>query len=412
MRYLIGLALRNVKRNTRRSLLAGLSVALAVMTIVAMQGMIGGFMGSMVKNYTKNETGHVRISTEEFARKYRFRPVTANLEAPDRIVETITNDPALMKKIRLITERVHFGVLLSHNGNNKTAMALAGDPRTEKDLLLLDKSILPGGRYLQAERETIMGRRMADALGYTVGDTLKVVAQGSDYALHMRKFAIVGLFETGLKALDDAVFQIPLTDAKQMLRMGDDAQQIVIMLHDYGESDEVAAAIRTHVSDPEVVVESWLEGQYGRFVRMAGSMYFVFYAALALFGSFIIGNIMMMVVLERRHEIGVLKSMGLPRRHILILFLTEGTLLGVAGSIAGAILGAMVCLYFNVNPMDFFAKSMEAVTMPMDSSIRFTLEPLGWLQAVLLGTGVAALLSLLPSWRAAKLHPMEAIKSV
>jgi ABC-type lipoprotein release transport system permease subunit len=145
---------------------------------------------------------------------------------------------------------------------------------------------------------------------------------------------------------------------------------------------------------------------------MAESVYGLFYAGLALFGSFIIGNIMMMVVLERRHEIGVLKSMGLSKSSIMALFVIEGTLLGLAGSIVGVALGALICAYYHVYPMDYFASVMETIEFPMDSTIQFGIDPLGWLQALVLGTSVAALLSLLPSWRAARMNPVESIKSL
>ncbi|MBD3242584.1 MAG: FtsX-like permease family protein [Chitinivibrionales bacterium] len=412
MRYIIGMAIRNVRRNTRRSILAVISVTLAVAFIVTLQGMMGGFMSSLVKNYTKNETGHVRISTTAFADKARFYPVTENLENPDSLISALQEDPEIAKHIRLVTERAYFGVLLSHDGKNKTAVALAGDPQTEKNLLLLQKSILPGGRYIQGERETIIGSRIADALDYGVGDTLKVMTQGSDYALHLRKFAIVGVFRTGLKSLDDAVFQIPLADAKRLLRMGDEAQQIMVMLDDHRQADKVAATIAAKLDDPDLTVYSWLNSEYGQWMQMAESIYSLFYAALALFGSFIIGNIMMMVVLERRHEIGVLKSMGLSKRSILALFVSEGTMLGLVGSIAGVIFGALVCTYYHLNPMDYFASAMETVEFPFDSTIRFAVDPLGWLQALVLGTSVAAMLSLLPSWRAARMNPVESIKSL
>ncbi len=412
MTYVFGMAVRNVRRNMRRSILAVISVTLAVMFIVALQGMLGGFMGSLVKNYTKNETGHIRISTTDFADKARFYPVTENLREPDSIVTALKRDPRVANQVRLITERAYFGVLLSHDGKNKTAVALAGDPQTEKNLLLLHKSILPGGRYIQGERETIIGHRIAEALDYGVGDTIKVMTQGSDYALHLRKFAIVGIFKTGLKSLDDAVFQIPLADAKRLLRMGDEAQQIMIMIEDHFRADDVAARIATTLDDPTLAVHSWLEGEYGKWMLMAESVYGLFYAGLALFGSFIIGNIMMMVVLERRHEIGVLKSMGLSKSSIMALFVTEGTLLGLAGSIVGVALGALICAYYHVYPMDYFASVMETIEFPMDSTIQFGIDPLGWLQALVLGTSVAALLSLLPSWRAARMNPVESIKSL
>jgi putative ABC transport system permease protein len=412
MRYLMAMAMRNIRRNTRRSLLAVISVMLAIAFIVCMQGMIGGFLGSVVKNYTRNETGHVRITTKAFQEKYRFMPVTENVGDPQSIIKAIRNDPRVAPHVTTITERITFGVLLSNAGNNKTALAMAGDPAVEKKLLLLGKSILPGGRYISKERETIVGARIAQTLGFKVGDTMKVMAQGSDYALHMRKFVIVGIFKTGLKMLDDAVFQVPLSDARQLLRTGAATQQIIIMLDNYRRAEAVAAAIDTRLGDKNLAVTPWSRiGDYGRIVKFSSSVYFMIYAVVALLGAFIIGNIMMMVVLERRREIGVLKSMGFRQSEVLSLFVCEGMALGLIGSVAGTLLGAAISTVLHFHGIDF-TRALGSVNMPMDNVVYFTISAGGLVQAIAIGTIVSALLSLVPSWQAARMNPVEAIKSI
>jgi putative ABC transport system permease protein len=412
MYYLIIMAMRNIRRNTRRSLLAVISVTLAIAFIICMQGMIGGFLGSVVKNYTRNETGHIRITTKAFQEKYRFMPVTENMRDPASIVSAIRNDPQIAAHVSTITERITFGVLLSNAGKNKTVLAMAGDPATEKDLLLLYKSIQPGGRYISGERETIVGARIAQTLGYAVGDTMKVMAQGSDYALHMRKFVIVGIFKTGIKMLDDAVFQIPLSDARLLLRTGTGTQQIIVMLDNYKRSEKIAAAIDTKLDDKTLAVTPWTRiGDYGRIVKFSSAIYFMIYAAVALLGAFIIGNIMMMVVMERRREIGVLKSMGFRRNAVLWLFVCEGMTLGLLGSLAGTLLGAAISTVLHFHGIDF-TKALGSVNMPMDNVVYFTVSAGGLIQAIAIGTVVSALVALLPSWQAARMNPVEAIKSV
>ncbi|MBD3320751.1 MAG: FtsX-like permease family protein [Chitinivibrionales bacterium] len=412
MLYLLKLAFRNLLRNTRRSLLAVLSVMLSIMFIVFMQGMLGGFMGSLVRNYTRNETGHIRIATRDFVDKVRFYPVTENIENPDSLIAGIKDDPDIAKHIDIITKRIYFGVLLNNRGNNKNAVALAGDPATEKDLLLLHKSILPGGRYIRNERETIIGAGLAEALDFKVGDTVKVMAQGGDYALHLRKFAVVGIFESGLKDMDERIFQIPLSDAEKLLRMKDETQQIILMLDNYHRAEQVASAIEQKIGTPELSIQPWREaGIYGNYVTLAAKMYNIIYFVIALLGAFIIGNIMMMVVLERRREIGVLKSMGLSRIKILFLFISEGIILGLAGSLAGVAGGSLVSWYFHIFGLDF-SKALSSVNMPMDSVVYTTIDTGGLAVAVVLGTLVSGLVSIIPSWQAARMNAVNAIKSV
>ncbi len=410
MGYLLRMAGRNVGRNRRRSILAVSSVTISIMGVVLLQGMTGGFLDSMVKNYTKNESGHVRVTTKTFHDRIRFMPVNENMENPKAVFDAIASDPALSSEVRVATERVTFGVLLDHEGKNKPALAMAGDPKVEKDLLMLEQAVMPGGRYIENEREAIIGRKLAEALDFQVGDTLKVAASGADDALHLRKFTIVGLFDSGLNMLDERVFQIGLSDAKKLLRMGDTAQQIIIMARDPGQADQLAARVKTLLNNPGLHVASWTENSdVYKMVTLASTIYNFFYLCVALLGSFIIGNILMMVVMERRREIGVLRAMGFQRGEILRLFIAEGMVLGFAGSLLGVVLGLAVNLFFHFHGMDF-SSMMGVGNIPIDNVIYPKISLANTLMALAIGTLVSALVSIIPSQRAARLQVADAIR--
>ncbi len=412
MSFIQKFAIRNVGRNRRRSLLAVISVMLSIMLIVFLQGMIGGFLDNLVHNYTKNETGHIRIATKDFEERAKFFPVTENISDPNEIIQLINSDKNISKYIKTISQRIIFGVLLSHNGNNKQALAYAGDPEKEKDLLMLNKSILPGGRYIKNSGETIVGKRLADDLNYSIGDEIPVMTQGSDYALHLKKFKIVGLFETGLGMYDEKIFQVPLTSATELLRMPGQTQQIVIMLNDYHRSDTVAALLADKLSGYDVEVSSWTKiGVYSSYVELANNIYNWIYIVIAFLGAFIIANIMMMVVLERRKEIGIIKSMGFTNGQVLTMFINEGMLLGFAGSVVGSLIGLGIVTILHFHGIDF-SGMMESINFPMSNVIYLRLNILSVLIAILLGTAVSTVVSFFPSRRAEKMKIVDSLKSV
>ena len=412
MNTIIKLAFRNVGRNRRRSILALVSVALSLMFIICMQGWISGIMGSVVKNYTKNETGHIRISTAKFAEKSGSFPVNENIKSPEKIISIIKNDPQLSKEISLITERINFGVLLSNKGKTAGAVALGGDPEKEKSLLMLQQSILPGGKYISGLHETVIGCELAKRLGYKVGDTLKVVASGSDYSLRLKKVTIRGIYKTNINFLDENIFQIPLESATELLGMNNETQQILIFLKDWRRSQTVASQIRSLVSDKKLSVKPWTEiGDYYHLVLLSESAYRFIYLVVAFLGAFIISNIMMMVVMERRREIGILKSMGMKRMEILYLFLFEGMILGLAGSVIGIGIGAVIITIFGHTGIDI-SSIMQAMKLPIDNIIYPGVSAGSVLGTLLLGTIISAIVSIFPSRRAAAMNVVEAIKSV
>ena len=412
MRFILSMAWRNIGRNRRRTLLAVISVTLSIMLIVFMKAFVSGFVDSMVRNYTRSESGHIRIVNKKFADRAKLLPVNENVAGPDSIISLLKNNPEIGSRITFTAERYQFGVLLNNKGNNKPAMAIAGDPRKEKELSMLYKSLLPGGTYCSGEREMIMGAKLAGILDYRVGDTVRVLCNGADGALRLRKFVLTGIFKTDINVMDERVFQIGIDDARKLLRTGSDAQQIVLFIDNYRDAAKVADAIRTLLADPSLAVQPWMEvGPYYRLVRLSETVYNYFYLIIALLGAFIISNIMMMVILERRKEIGILKSMGMKQREILGLFLAEGVMMGTIGSICGVVMGTVVNVALSVVGIDF-TKMMSSMTLPMDNVIYPRPDIVSVMQMLCIGIAVASLVALLPSRQAAKMDAVEAIKSV
>lgn len=403
---LLSMALRNLGRNRRRTALAASSVAIAILLVVFMQGMVGGFLGSIVKNYTKNEVGHVNIVTEEYRERERFSPVDAAIPDSSVVIRALEGAPGL--EGAKFAERIRFGVILSAGANSKAALGLAGDPVTEKGLLMLDRNVLEGGRYIEGPGETILGEALARDLGLAVGDTLKVLTERSDYGMGFKKFRVVGVFRTRVNTLDNAVFQIGLDDARSLLAMGAGAQQVLAMLPDYRDADKAARTMEKVLAErglSGLSVRSWTAmGDFPRFILMAESVYFWMYVIVAFLGAFIITNIMMMVVLERKKEIGLLKSMGMPNREVLALFLAEGTLMGLVGSAVGSALGLAMNVVMGKVGLDL-TSAMSSFSWPMDNVVYFTVS-LPWTVAIFL-IGVAYL----PSRSAARMNPIDAIRS-
>ena len=404
--------MRNLWRNKRRSVLALVSVAMASLLCLFLQGFLGAFQESLVKNFTKNETGHVRITTRDFSERSEMLPVDAMMPDPARIESKIMGSPAIAGRISIMTERISFGVLLENRGYNKNALALAGDPVTEEKLLYLQRSIIAGGHYIDGPGQTIIGSGLADDLKLAVGDALKVVSQASDGSLQLKKFRIVGIFRTGVVTLDDKVFQIPISDAKTFLRTAGGTQSIIIMLHDYHDAPRVASEIHGLLKDASLAVTSWTEiGDYGRLIRLEEKIFSVLFVIVLFLGAFIITNIMTMVVLERKKEIGILKSMGFANAEVLVLFLWEGVFLGVWGSLIGGGLGFALEVLFHYRGIDF-SSYMQSLEFPVDNVLYWTVNVPVAVGIVLLGCVMSGLVSIIPSLRAARMNAVDAIKSV
>lgn len=421
---LLKMAFRNIKRNKRRSLLAIISVSIALMAVVILQGLVDGMMDNIIRNSTKNETGHIRIANKKFLDNTEYMPLYYLVNNPSEVVKKIESIPEVSRNIVLITERFKFPILVDFMGNNKVGLCFAGDIVKEKELLMLNKSIVEG-RYLSGEviaekninyREVIVGKKVAETLGFKVGDSFSLLIQGSDFGIHIPKFKVVGIFFTGLNVLDDNVFMISLKDAKEILGAGDGAQEIILMLKNYKDAGWIADRINKEFSSDDrfsyLRAVDWKNsGSFAGALDQVLGIYSLIYIIIALLGALIIMSIMMMVILERRREIGILKSMGLSNINILILFTLEGTVLGGIGTITGVLTGTLINIPLSVWGIDFSA-SLSNMNFPMDNVVKWAISGSSLFSAVILGVVVSSIISLIPSRHAAKMKPIDAIKSV
>jgi putative ABC transport system permease protein len=408
------MAIRNLGRAKRRTFLTALSVCIAMMMVTFLDGFTGGFMQNIVTNFTKNDVGHVQVVTKAYREREKFMPVSEYVRDSAEVARAIEAAPALKGSLKRIEERIRFGVLLSSGASSKSALCVAGDPAAERDLLMLDKNIKEGS-YLSGPGEAIVGSGISRDLGLNVGDVLKVVTEKADFGLGYKRFKIVGVFSTNVNSLDGNLFQVGIEDARELLGMGGGATQLLVMLSDYRRADSAAKAIQAALDSSGMaglVAVPWTKtGSFAGLMILMERMFGWIFVIIAFLGAFVIANVMMMVVLERKKEIGILKSMGMPRREILYLFLLEGVLLGALGSAAGVALGFALCAAFSVTGMDF-SSAMASFSWPMDNMIYTTTNPLDALLLFLLGVAVAAVIAFLPSRSAATMDPIEAIRSV
>jgi len=413
---ILTMAARNLGRNKRRSFLALLSVFISMLIVIFADGFISGILDSIARNATKDQTGHVNVETAEYRKRERFMPADAALADSDALIAAIKGTPGLGGMIVQAAPRVRFGVILSSGKATKAAQGIGGDPAEEKSLLMLDKVLLPGSAYLAAPGTAIVGDALAADLGLKIGDSLKVVAQKADYGLGFKKFRISGLFHTGMDTFDDSTFQVRIDDARELLGLGKGASEILIMLKDYKKSDAAAAMLSASLAGgalaQELSVKSWTSlGDIANLIGLTSRIYSWIEFIIAFLGAFIIANVMMMVVLERRREIGILKSMGMENRRILGLFLAEGTMLGAIGSALAAVCGTALNAYLSVRGLDF-SKAMSGTSVPLDSLVHPGVHPLSVLAFFCLGTLLSAVIAFLPSRSAARMDPIEAIRSV
>jgi lipoprotein-releasing system permease protein len=274
--------------------------------------------------------------------------------------------------------------------------------KTQHPIQVEDRTVLLPG--------IILGERLANQLGVFYGSPVQVVSPlGSPTAIgvipKVRRFAVAGVLRTGMSEVDSTLVFMGLAEAQKFFDLEGAATNIELRISNVNQSREVADEIQRRLGFP-YFAEDWTRLWPNLFsaLELEKTVYFLVLLLMVLIGAFNIVSTLVMVVMEKKKDIAILRSMGATRQSIRKIFLLKGCLIGIVGTILGVILGLLVCALisqyeFNL-PKDVFLISTVPVRVYLSNFV-----------VVACASFLVCLLaSIYPARQAAKLDPVEIIR--
>jgi lipoprotein-releasing system permease protein len=273
--------------------------------------------------------------------------------------------------------------------------------------------LVPGGYRI------VLGDALAEALDVRVGDDVVLIApQGSitpaGFTPTMRRFRVSGLFHSGMYEFDSALALVQLADAARIYRMGDQVSGIRLALHDPFAAPRVVRELALRLGGG-FYVSDWTRNHanFFRSIEITKSMMFVILLLVVAVAAFNIVAALVMVVKEKRSAIAILRTIGALPRNVLAIFTVQGALIGLIGTLSGALLGWLLASNLAV-----LVRGLERLTGTrfLDARVYFMSELPAYVEwpDVLRICAVAfllcALATLYPAWRAAGTLPAEALR--
>ncbi|MDH3444464.1 MAG: ABC transporter permease, partial [Deltaproteobacteria bacterium] len=263
------------------------------------------------------------------------------------------------------------------------------------------KVLLPG---------IILGDRLASQLGVFEGSPVQVVSPlGSPTAIgvipRVRRFVVTGIIKTGMSEIDSAVVFMGLADAQKFFELEGAATNIEVRVRDVKNARAVAERLQQQLGFP-YFAEDWTRLWPNLFsaLQLEKTVYFLVLLLMILVGAFNIVSTLVMIVMEKRKDIAILRSMGATQKSIRKIFLFKGCVIGVVGTVLGVILGLLVCgliaQYEFALPEGMFLISTVPVRVYWSN----------FLLVAIASFVVCLLASIYPSRQAAKLDPVEIIR--
>ena len=409
LRALLGetfsLALRNLSRHRRRTALGIGAIGFGVVALV----LAGGF-AEWMKWAERESTIHSRLGHIQIVRSGYYENGVADPYAyliPDAAVNTrlLTRLP----HVRTVTPRLAYSGLISKGETTVSFLGEGVAPETEADVSR--EVIVHDGLGLSSERPKgiILGKGLAQSLGAVPGDTVVLLTTTGSGSVSAVEATVSGIFHTAVKAFDDVALRSPLPLAHELTK-ADGSHQLIVLLDDTENTDEVLSYLHQLVpggkSSLQIVPWIDLADFYKAVVELFASQMNFVRTIIAIIIIMSISNTLVMSVMERTSEIGTLMAIGYRQRKVMQLFVSEGFVIGVAGGLAGVVLG------------DLLGKLISLIGIPMPpapgmdqgftAAIRMTWGLL--LGGFLIAVVSAVLASLYPAWKASRLEIVDALR--
>lgn len=303
----------------------------------------------------------------------------------------------------------------------QTAIAkldLAALPNDDvEDRIVRESAPAPAQRAApEALPGVVVGATLAESLGIQVGDEVRIISPltGLDTALwrpnggtpRSREFRVIGVFQAGFQEYDSRLVYVDLYEAQLFQDQGDTVVGVEIRLHEIERAKDVALRLERELGGGPFHTMDWEELNHNLFTALEVQkiMLSLVIATIIFVAAFNVIATLIMIVLEKRREIGILKAMGARDGAILRIFMVQGAAIGIVGTLIGLALGGAVCAYLSVFPFPLDPKVYLIDHLPVRTS------PTEFLVTVIIALGICIAATLIPSWWAARLLPADGVR--
>ncbi len=402
------LAWRNVWRNTRRTGLCVASTVFAVFLVVLSVAMATGTHEKMIEDGVRIHSGHVTVA----GRGYREdRTLERFLRLEPGLVSTLSETP----EIRGWAPRVTSFALLSLGTASQGAAIVGVDPAREGSVTTLSERVREG-RFLagNGEREIVLGARLADSLGAKLGD--EVLVYGVAYSLETayELFTVVGLLQLPEPELERNLSLVSLSNAQSFFVFGDRISEVVVRVASADDAPAVRDLLAAALPDIEVHTWNELMPELEQIVLLDDAGMYVTLVILVVVVAFGILNTILMAILERTRELGMMMALGLRPGAIFRVVYWESTFMAGLGLVVGLALALPVVLYLAANPIALTSEAISGMTemVGMEPVVAFKLKPLNPIGSALTILAVGALAAAYPAFKASRGRPVDALRTL
>ena len=399
------IAFRNIFRQKRRTILTALTMIVGFALSSVFIGWSDGAYSDIIAMFTQNRIGHIQVHRGGYLDKPSLYKTMSDYESIGQTIGSV-------KGVEAWTPRVYSAGLGSVGEKTTTVQIIGIDVGREIKATRFDKKIVDGWEIsAQPAREAVLGKGLARILSATVGGEIVIVSQGADGSIANELYEIVGVAESGDDITDRMACYLHIRDAQELLVLEGRSHEIVVIVSNINDVLKITKTIEANLADSTLNVASWHEVAKSFYRAMQADQQGDAIGRIIIMLIVAIGvlNTVLMSVLERTSEYGVLKAIGTKPRQIFWLVICEVLIIALGSIVVGAGLGAsinyLLSIYGITMPEEFTYGGIKFQTMYAEVNARSLIIPA---ITVILSAGIV---SIFPALKAARILPARAMRT-
>lgn len=389
------------------------AIALGVWAALSLTGFATGMMKSYVNSAIENSIGHLQIHapafTEEYDLKHQLPPTSAMKTQLEQAPQ-----------IQAYSMRTVVSGMASSSQGARGVQIKGVAPGQEAAVSAIEEKLVEGEFFPEMRGNAVLiGQELADKLNLKLRSKLVLTFQGLDREITAAAFRVVGIFDTGNTPFDGSTVFVERDDLNRLIVPQSDtvtvqadlAYEAAILLSDVNQTDTVAALLEEAFPAQEVKTYREVSPDLELYESQIQNVSMIYLVVILLALVFGIINTMLMAVLERIKELGMLMAIGMNKLRVFSMIVLETILLGVVATPIGLLLGYGTIEYVRENGIDMSAYSEGMASYGLSQMIYFDVEP-GVYTQMAVGVFLTAILAAIyPALKAIRLKPVEALHS-
>ncbi|NLD91318.1 MAG: ABC transporter permease [Fibrobacter sp.] len=403
---LLALSWKNVWRNRMRSGVVITSVALGLFGGVFSTGFMNGMARQTINDAVSIELSHIQIHEPSFSEE----PLPSRIiPDADKIAALLRTTPDVVAVA--IRGRVTAMIASAKTGSGVTVKGVI--PEDEKTISSLPNHLTSGTWFENGRKnEIVIGHKLAEKLDAKLKSRVVLTTQTMNGTLTGGAFKIAGIFQTHNSTFDENNVFVRHTDLAQLLEIaGNATHEIAILLPRYERSDSVAAQLRQMY--PSLRIETWsqIQPETGMMEGLMTQMMYLFVIIIMIALTFGIINTMLMAVLDRQHEFGMLMAVGMSKWRIFSMVMIETVFLAVIGGLAGMAMGGAAITLTGTTGIDLSIISEGLAVLGYNPIVYPFIDTVFFAEVTIAVVVTGIVSSIYPALKALGLNPADAVRS-